>query len=97
MRVRLATDVFTRRQTHHRQLNVPASIQDGAERIVRQRRALDVANPSEHPNLASRRCSHERPHRQLIPIHTLDHLQAVEQRAAPAYLASHPTTPGMKG
>jgi hypothetical protein len=105
VRVRLATDVFTRRQTHHRQLNVLAGIQDSTERIVRQRRALDVANPSEHPTSTrfAALLTRATPTASGSPIHPLEHPSRLRSRLRsrtgprqPTWPAT-PTTPGMKG
>ena len=49
--VGLAADVLTRRQAHDRQLRMLAGEEHRAERFVVERRALDVANPTQHLNL----------------------------------------------
>src|SRR5215204_2063846 len=48
VRVRLSADVLARRQPHDRELRVLAGVDHRAERLVLERRALDVTDPSEH-------------------------------------------------
>jgi hypothetical protein len=46
--VRLEADVLARREAHHGQLVVLAGEEHGSERVIVERRLLDVAYPSEH-------------------------------------------------
>ena len=52
--MRLATDVLSGSEPHDRQLHVPAGVEHGPERLILERGALDVADPSEHLSLSPR-------------------------------------------